>query len=273
MLGKLSLTQSEGVTVHTYTAPDDSWCVNSHIIELPSQLLVVDAQYLLPYAREVVAYAEQLAKPITRLYLTHYHPDHILGAAAFSAASTISIYALAEVKAKIEAVGDRIAAAEREKHGDAVPDHAERATHIVEPGIETIDGVPIDFIRLTDAETENALMIGLPNHSILIAQDLIYNHVHAFVGEKAFADWHDALNKTQRLHYQKVLPGHGEPGGRDLYDDMRDYLAVAREAYLDAGNAEDFKKRLIEDFPDYQGRELLDHQIRFLFPKTSTDFF
>jgi glyoxylase-like metal-dependent hydrolase (beta-lactamase superfamily II) len=268
VLGRLTLTQSEGLTVHIYTAPEDGWRVNSHIIELPSQLLVVDAQYLLPYAKEVVAHAEQLAKPITRLYLSHYHPDHILGAAAFSA----PIYALAGVATKIEAAGDRIAAEERSKHGDAIPERAERPGHIVEPGIETIDGEVIDFIRLKDAETEHALMIGLPRHSILIAQDLIYNRVHAFVGEKAFANWHEALRQTESLHYNKLLPGHGDPGRQDLFDEMHDYLAVAREAYLDADTAEDFRKRLIEDFPDYQGRELLDHQTRFLFPKSDSAF-
>jgi glyoxylase-like metal-dependent hydrolase (beta-lactamase superfamily II) len=268
MLGKLSLTQSHNLTVHTYTAPDDGWRVNSHIIELPSQLFVVDAQYMLPYAREVAAYAEQLAKPITRLYLSHYHPDHILGAAAFSA----PIYALPEVKAKIEAAGDRIAVEEREKHGDAIPAHAERPAHVVAPSIETIDGEIIDFIRLKDAETEHSLMIGLPKHSILIVQDLIYNHVHVFVGEKAFASWTEALKETQRLHYQRLLPGHGDPCAHDLYDEMRDYLAVARQAYLDADNAEDFKQRLIADFPDYQGRALLDHQMRFLFPKSAITF-
>ncbi len=268
MLGKLSLTQSQNLTVHTYTAPDDGWRVNSHIIELPSQLLIVDAQYLLPYAREVAAYAAQLAKPITRLYLSHYHPDHILGAAAFSA----PIYALPEVKAKVEAAGDRIATEEREKHGDAIPTHAERPAHVVVPSIETIDGEIIDFIRLKDAETEHSLMIGLPKHSILIVQDLIYNHVHAFVGEMAFDSWRQALNQTQRLYYQKLLPGHGDPGGHDLYDEMRDYLAAARLAYLAADNAEEFKQRLIEDFPDYQARALLDHQMRFLFPKSATTF-
>jgi len=39
--------------------------VNTHIIELPTQLLVVDAQYTLTFASEVVRYAETLEKPIT----------------------------------------------------------------------------------------------------------------------------------------------------------------------------------------------------------------
>ena len=115
-------------------------------------------------------------------------------------------------------------------------------------------------------------MIGLPHHSILITQDLIYNQVHAFVGEMAFDSWHEALNKTQRLYYDKLLPGHGDPGGHDLYDEMRDYLAVAREAYLDSDDPNEFKQRLLDDFPDYQGRALLDHQMRFLFPKKDTTF-
>src|SRR5262249_14115018 len=105
---------------------------NSHIIEFPSQLLVVDAQYLLPYAREVVTYSQQLKKPMARLYITHYHPDHLLGAAAFSA----PVYALPEVITKIEAVGDRVAREEHEKFGDDVPERAQRPSHVVHPGIE-----------------------------------------------------------------------------------------------------------------------------------------
>jgi hypothetical protein len=48
MFGKLTVTQSGSVKVHTYTAPEEGWLVNSHLIELPSQLLAVDAQYVLP---------------------------------------------------------------------------------------------------------------------------------------------------------------------------------------------------------------------------------
>ena len=83
MSGTWTVTRNEVAPIHTFTAPEDGWLVTSHLIELPSQLLVVDAQYRLSYAREVVRYAAALKKPLNRLYVTHYHPDHLLGAAAF----------------------------------------------------------------------------------------------------------------------------------------------------------------------------------------------
>jgi hypothetical protein len=66
MLGTITLTRRNEVPIHTYTSPEAGWLVNTHIIELPTQLLVVDAQYTLTFASEVVRYAETLEKPITR---------------------------------------------------------------------------------------------------------------------------------------------------------------------------------------------------------------
>jgi glyoxylase-like metal-dependent hydrolase (beta-lactamase superfamily II) len=260
-LGTLSMTRTYEVSVHTYTAPEDGWCVNTHIFELATQLIVLDAQYILKYAREVLDYTATLGKPITRLYISHYHPDHLLGAAAFSA----PIYALAEVKEKIEAAGDRVAAEEHEKHGELIPAHAERPSRLVSPGVETIDGIRLEFFLLTHAETEAALLIGLPDHGILATQDLVYNRVHVFLGEKAFASWADALDKYQNLAYTRILPGHGAPGGPELFDAMRHYLSVAREALSQANAPSDLKRRLIAAFPDFEGHALLDHQMRFLF--------
>src|ERR1700722_4980822 len=120
MNGAITLTRSRDLKVHTYTAPEDGWRVNSHIVELGTQLIVIDAQYTLPYAREVIEYAKTWNKPVTRLYVTHYDPDHLLGAAAFA----MPVHALAEVKAKIQAVGDRVASEEHGKFPDTIPSHA-----------------------------------------------------------------------------------------------------------------------------------------------------
>ena len=164
MLGTITLTRRNEVSTHTYTSPEAGWLVNTHIIELPTQLLVVDAQYTLTFAREVIRYAETLEKPITRVYISHYHPDHLLGAAAFSA----PLYALAEVTAKIEAVGDRVALEEHQKRPDTIHAHAEKPSQTVNPGLVTIDGLRLEFLRLQHAETENALMIALPDDGILL---------------------------------------------------------------------------------------------------------
>ena len=263
MLGEIALTRSGELCLHTYTAPDDGWCVNSHIVETANGLVVVDAQYTLTHAHEVVAYAAGLGKTIERLYVTHYHPDHLLGAPAFSC----PIYALPSVAAKIDAVGDRVAAEEHEKHGDVIPSRAERPSQIVAPGIATIDGVRFEFLHLQHAETQDALMVGLPDHGILITQDLIYNRVHVFIGERAFDDWAAALQRAQALNYDTLLPGHGSPGGPELYGAMAQYLETARDALSRSSSGAELKSRLIAAFPDHRGQVLLDHQMRFLFPK------
>jgi glyoxylase-like metal-dependent hydrolase (beta-lactamase superfamily II) len=261
--GEVVVTRSDEICIHTYTAPEDGWCVNSHIVETAAELVVVDAQYTLTYACEVVAYAATLGKPITRLYITHFHPDHILGAPAFAS----PIYALASVAAKIKAVGDRVAAEEHEKHADSIPIRAKRPDHIVAPGTDVIDGVRFEFLHLKHAETEDALMVGLPDHRVLITQDLIYDRVHVFIGERAFESWAAALQSTGALDYDTLLPGHGSPGGSELYGAMLQYLDTARDAVSKSSTGAELKSRLIAAFPNYRGRVLLDHQMRFLFPK------
>ena len=262
MLGKLSITNGTSLRVHTYTAPELGWYVNSHTIELPDKLIVIDAQYTLSFANEVVSYASTLRKPISRLYLTHYHPDHILGAAGFH----VPIYALVEVARKIEAVGDRVAREEHEKLGDIIPTKAERPERIVSPGDEIIDGVRFQFIELQHAETEHALMIGLPDEKILITQDLLYDRVHVFIGEKAFDSWDEALDRTVALPFDRYLPGHGDPGGKELFASMKSYLSVAKREHTAASNGEAFKQSMFAAFPDFRVQALLAHELRFLFP-------
>src|ERR1700677_4527036 len=152
MPGTWTITRNSIAPLHTFTAPEEGWLVTSHIIELPSQLLFVDAQYTLSFAREVVRYAIGLNKPLTRLYVTHYHPDHLLGAAAFDA----PLFVLESVAEKIGKAGDRGAREEHEKVGDDIPATARQPDRRLPDGEEIIDGVRIEHLRLRSAETEDA---------------------------------------------------------------------------------------------------------------------
>jgi glyoxylase-like metal-dependent hydrolase (beta-lactamase superfamily II) len=262
MTGMWTVTGNAVVPIHTFTAPEDGWLVTSHIIELPSQLLVVDAQYRLSHAREVVRYAAALKKPLNRLYVTHYHPDHLLGAAAFDS----PMVALAIVAGKIDAAGDRVAREEHEIVGDDIPTTVRRPDRCVEEGIEIIDGVRIEHRRLHGAETEDALILALPDAGAIIVQDLVYNHAHLFLGERRLDGWREALRQYRDLSYDIVLPGHGLPCGKAVYDEMIAYLEFAESALARSETAAQFKQLLLRRYPDYGRGKVLDHQLRFLFP-------
>jgi glyoxylase-like metal-dependent hydrolase (beta-lactamase superfamily II) len=249
-------------SIRTFTAPEDGWSVTSHIIELSSQLIVIDAQYTVPLAREVLRCAEAFNKPMTRLYITHYHPDHLLGAVAFDAPT----YALRAVSEKIAAKGDRIAREEHEKVGADIPDRARKIDFEIEAGEDSIDGVRLIYRHLRQSETEDALTIELPDANAIIVQDLVYNNAHVFLGERRFVGWQAALKEYSSLSFGNVLPGHGIPGGPELYHQMVDYLAFAETALATSQDSTDFKRQLLDRFPDHGARKIVDHQMRFLFP-------
>lgn len=262
MLGTITITDRDGVKVHTYTAPEEGLLVNTHLIELPTQLIAVDAQYGLHYAREVVDYAQGLGKPIARLYVSHEHPDHFFGAGVFGA----PVYALAEVNSAIDAQGDAMAAQNLAQYGDFVPAQATKPEHVVEPGEQTIDGVRLDFRKVARTEAAALLTIALPDQGVVITQDLVYNKVHLFVADRRFDTWAAVIEQHKQLPYDTILPGHGVPGGTELYDQVLDYLAAAKPAVEQATAGEQLKTTLTQRFPDHRGVSLLDIQNMYLFP-------
>src|SRR5215475_2144341 len=145
MQGTVTVTPAGAATVHTYTAPETGWRANSHVIELASQLVLFDAPLTAEHAREVLAVADGLGKPVTRLYISHAHPDHFASAAMISAPS----YALGPVKQLIDHSGGlRI-----QRGYDCTPGHAgvplpssRTIDHLVPPGGEAkLDGVLLRF--------------------------------------------------------------------------------------------------------------------------------
>src|SRR5579871_4514970 len=84
------------VRLHTFVAGfnEDNIANATHIIESRNALVLIDSQFLAPYATQFREYADSLQKPIDRLYLSHRHPDHWFGLG--TAFTDIAIYALQE---------------------------------------------------------------------------------------------------------------------------------------------------------------------------------
>lgn len=275
MQGKVTVTPAGAATIHTYTAPETGWRANSHVIELASQVVLFDAPLTQEYAREVLAVAQFVGKPVTRLYVSHAHPDHFASAAAIGAPS----YALKRVKDLIDRSGDlriqRGYACTPGHSGTPLPrsrpvDHAVPAG-----GEETLDRVRLRFEAVADAETDAQLVIALPDAGVLISQDVLYNGVHMFLGEHAFDTWQAAIAALEAFPYETVIPGHGLPrgdglpAGRGIYAANREYLTVAARAFAEATGPADLNKRLEAAFPSYGGIAMQGLQNFYLYPGAS----
>jgi len=255
MEGTITIIDRDRVRVHSYMAPDDSLNVTTQIIETPSRLVAVDAQYALGYADEVVAYAKGLGKPIDRLIVTHAHPDHFHGAARFGA----PVHALAAVRDQIAAQGDG-----QDPTGTFIAAADVTPTEMIAPGTEVIDGIVFEFEAVSGGEASDELLIGLPEQGVLVTQDLVYNRTHLFLGNNDIPGWHSSVDTlAARTGYDVILAGHGLPAGPDVYAELRRYLDDAAELLGSDGAA--YKKAITDRYPDYRAPFLIDIGNQYLF--------
>ena len=254
MNGTITVIDKGDVRVHSYMAPAGSLNVTTQLIETPGRIIAVDGQVTLADADEVVAYANGLGKPLDRLIVTHAHPDHYQGAARFHT----PIHALAIVGDQMAARGDL-----QDITGAPIPAAETAPTDLITEGTEVIDGVAFVFEAVSGGETTDQLLIRLPEHGVLVAQDIVYHHTHSFVGNNDIARWQEILQELVDPAYDTILPGHGLPAGPAVLTEMIDYLTAARELLGDDGHA--YKKAITDRFPTYGAPFVIDIGNLYLF--------
>lgn len=249
--GLVTIHKLGPVVLHTYTAPEASALVNTHIVETPNALYMIDAQFVQRFASEVRAYADSLGKPIEALYLSHYHPDLLLGASQFADVTFVTTEAvLADVMANQTMYAQR-----KEKLGDAtalsLPDGG------LTVGETQWDGIAVDIAEVKDAEAPHTLTFHIPAAGLFIAQDLLYAHAHAFpLGNGP--NWINALADVRIKEGLKVIaPGHGLPASPGAVDDAIAYLTFQQDVLERSESAQDAIDDILEAYPGYGGKDLL----------------
>jgi glyoxylase-like metal-dependent hydrolase (beta-lactamase superfamily II) len=267
LIGKVFITKSGPVTVHSYMAPDASARVTSHIIETANSLVLVDTQLVQTFARELNTYLQTLGKPLERIILSHEHPDHWAGASNFDGPFVSTATIAQNVEASIPATLERLTAMLGESEIPADPRVPEGT---LEAGEETIDGVAFAYDIYNDAEAPEQLVIKLPEGGIAIAQDLLYHDVHTFpLGN--IPGWLPVLEGLRGLAadgYEILLPGHGSPAGFGAIDQQVSYLNFLAETIEDADSAEAAVATLTERYPSYGAAGILTF-VSFLFASES----
>lgn len=251
MKGKVQVLDHGDVKIHVYTAPDDSNLNSTYAVEGKTSLVLVDAQFLVPYAKEFRAYVDAIGKPIDRMIISHSHPDHIWGLDA--AFGDVTAYALEATIAAIKAGAPGLLKMRKPKMGDLAPEKIVVPAHVITPGTEVIDGVTYEFEEIADGEDADQLVIRLPKQQVIIVQDLGYDEVHLFTAAN-LDSWIGILEKLQaEKGYDRVLVGHGVPTDKSVYGADIAYLNDAKQVLASVKSGEDYAASMAEKYPDYAG--------------------
>jgi glyoxylase-like metal-dependent hydrolase (beta-lactamase superfamily II) len=269
MLGQLSdpiimiVKQAGDVRIHTCIASfaDNNIANATHIVEGKDKLVLVDGQFLVPYAKKFRDYADSLGKPIERLYLSHRHPDHWFGLG--TAFGDISIHALPECISFIKEHGE-VSRNDHWKLGDLAPDRIVVPQEVVEPGEETIDGVKYVFDRVTDTEIDFHLVIRLPEIGVYFTQDLVYSGTHLYL-TKHMTHWIRILEGMLVTDYELFMPGHGLPADKNEVARNIEYISTARQAISDGLTNDVFKDFMLQTYPERKCPGIFDIYLPRLF--------
>lgn len=218
------------VTIHSYTAAEAQFSVKTWFIETPHGVVVIDTQFTVSEAKAAKKKLESLKKPLLAVLLTHAHPDHVNGTAELLGDAKVPVVALQSVNAVLE----RIDGPKRAYWGPIIkgeyPASTVFPTKVLKADdVVTFDGVEFKAVDLGAGESddETAWLVG--EHAFV--GDLVMNRVHAWVADGHTNAWLAALARAKQLpNVKQVYPGHGEAGGRELFDWQLRYLEAYRSS-------------------------------------------
>ena len=245
---RMVVKQTGDVRIHTFVASFAGTNIANatHIIESAHSLVLVDGQFLTPYATQFRAYADSLGKPIDRLYVSHRHPDHWFGLGA--AFGDVPVHALADTASFIRDHG-KDSVADHGKLGSLLTDRVVVPTHVVEPGEEVVDGVRYLLEEVTETEIDTLLVVKLPELGVQFVADLVYSGTHLYLTSE-LTHWMEVLEEMLLSDDELFLPGHGLPADKNEVARNIEYLAAADQAIAGGLTGDGFKDFMLRRYPE-----------------------
>jgi cyclase len=205
---------------------------NAGFVDLGGETLVFDTHVSVAAGRELRAAAEEVGA-VRTIVLSHWHGDHVYGAAAFDA-NVVATTRTAELMH--ERTAERLAQLKATPPEDFADTPFAELVHTELPSLElrypyeTFDDVR-GFGRATaitygGGHTLSDAFLWLPEERILFAADLIVVGGHPWVGDGDVRAWPAILERIAALGPETIVPGHGDVSGPESIDFVRGYVEV-----------------------------------------------
>jgi len=247
-----------GPTIKAYTASEQGFLVDSYAVVDGGEILLIDTQLVKPEVEKFIELVKTLDGVVTTIYITHPHPDHVMGAqwllAAFPKARLVAAPATVEI---LRTSADKTLAFMKSKEyfggalKDVLADKAVIPTPLTGDTIK-VGSTELKVLSYPDAEAKTAHPLYEPKTGSLFTGDIAYDKVHAWLKDTPPKGWIAALEDLKKLGAKQVYPGHGEPGGPELLDATLQYLRDFESAVAASKSQKELAAAVKAKYPDYR---------------------
>ena len=225
--------------------------INNNLVIIGNKgVILVDAGSHKAVAEHISKAIEKVtSKPVTHVLITHHHPDHHLGLAAFPNAQVIaSDYCAKQIADNGRGMVSWMSRATSLHLGDTKPVTPQTRIFSKSPQSMEIDGVKLALITVEAAHTEGDMMVWLPEDGILASGDILVHHINPNFADGNLKKWIGVLDEILKLPVKIVMPGHGALMQRQ---DVAGFQALitgfyktVEEIYKSGGAESDVRKKL-----------------------------
>lgn len=223
---------ADGVLVRRYAELD----LSVGLVVGGESCLVVDTGGDAGQGAELAAAVREVTPLPWQVVLTHSHFDHSFGTEAFA---PCAVWAHRRCRADLVATGEQQRETWARRYRErGEPEVADRIAavrpvlpdHLVDDGAELdLGGRRVELRHFGPAHSDHDLVVHVPDARAVFAGDLVEHGAPPQFGDSYPQGWPAALDGVLALRAATVLPGHGDPVGRDFVRAQRAELALVAE--------------------------------------------
>ncbi|MBA2778320.1 quinoprotein relay system zinc metallohydrolase 1 [Billgrantia kenyensis] len=214
----------EGVT-EDFSRANGGNIVNTAFLITEEGVIVFDTGPSRRYGEQMREAIETVtALPITHVFLSHHHPDHVFGNQAFDAEI---LHALEGTIRLLAEQGDDFADNLYRTLGDWMRGtEVVLPTQVVTPGRVTIGGRAIELLAMSGHSGADLVLFDHSSGVLLAADMVFYQRAPTTPHSPGIDVWREELRELEALDFRYLVPGHGPVvSDRAPFAQMQDYLA------------------------------------------------
>ncbi len=223
----------ENVTDGVYAFVTDNGESNQGLVVTAEGVVVIDT-----YEKNVRRFEQALSgvtsQPVKYVINTHHDMDHASANHIFTqqgAVALASTYCCEWLRFHLTEKGmaefqqrNPEVAATINRPGDVIPQVGFDGSIDI-----TVGGKTLRCINVGHGHTAGDVVVHLPKEQVFFAGDLVFNRFHSRMKTANVEKWIGILRSPETLPIERVVPGHGMIGGRELITEFRLYMELFRD--------------------------------------------